>query len=213
MRILTAPSPTGRLRSHAARGRSLETVALHDGAAERALRNRELGHIELLPPAQHGEENPAQAMGHRDNRQLVAALRAQAREVRMQGVGGPLRMVRRSTFGTLSRRGAARPAGRPSRFAESSSFSWDKGVDCLLGLHQPCQVECAPTCEHPRGSGTRAAVRVSLFTDRKARPAGASPQAKRAKLEAVAEGGGEAGAALPALRAVFDGATELWHHI
>ena len=60
---LTAPWPSGRVRLHAARGRSLEAVALYDSAAKRALRDRELGYNEVLPTAQHGKENSAQAMG------------------------------------------------------------------------------------------------------------------------------------------------------
>src|SRR2546426_10379223 len=73
-------------RSCTARRRALEPVALHRRAAEHALFDGERGDVELRAVAQQREENAAEAMGDCNDGHLVAALRALACEVRMQGM-------------------------------------------------------------------------------------------------------------------------------
>jgi len=92
--------------SRAPRRHALEPVALHRRAAEHALFDGELGHVELCAVAQQREQNAAEAMGDRDDGHLVAALRAQACEVRMQRMIRPLRMVRGFTQYGAQRRAA-----------------------------------------------------------------------------------------------------------
>src|SRR5262245_46008787 len=72
---------------------TLQSVAPHGGALERALLDVELRDVAVRPVAQPRERDPSAAVRDRDGGPLVATLRTEDSEVGVEGMGCPARVM------------------------------------------------------------------------------------------------------------------------
>jgi hypothetical protein len=150
-------------------------VAADDGALEGALLDVELTDVEVRAVTQHRERDPGKPVGNRDGRHIVAALRTEGGEVRVQRMGRA-EVIRRQRFALANPRLLEHELEKAQRSTSRSLATLVLASAATTGIRLSRELR---TQVENRSGGTGLAERVGR--DRKTGPWRRLPPTSRRK--------------------------------